>query len=149
MDELRRARDLSESIEGHTRAIAGLKREREVAMRAAVDAGATYTDLARELGLSLGRVVQILGAQQPGRGPVKGAKPAKTRVSGAKAPEPVQVNGAKPVHRHHYVAEGWNHTRGAYLVRQRCECGDVRVVPSPNIPQAVKGTDPDGSIVAA
>lgn len=149
MDELRRAGVLSGEIRGHVDAISELKVARVAAMRAAVDAGASYTDLAREMGVTLARVVTILGPQQPGRGPVKGGKPAKKKVSGGKATEPAKVKGPKPeVHRHHYVNEAWNHARGAYLVRQRCECGDVRVVPSPNIPRELKG-DPDSSVVAA
>lgn len=148
MRALDRAAEDTRHIEEWTTAIAERKEVRLRAMREAVDEGATYKEIAAACGLSLGRVVQILGAQQPGRGPMKGGKPRKATVSGGKA-TPTAVKGPKPEsHRHHYVNEGWNHTRGAYLLRQRCECGESRVIPATSIPKELKG-GPDSSIVAA
>lgn len=148
MDALRRAVEATRDIDRYVEAISNLRESRLEALRAAVAEGATYKEVAAATGLSLGRVVQILGAQDPGRGPVKGRKPRKRPVEAAKA-APAAVKGPKPeAHRHHYVNVAWNHTRGAYLVRQRCECGDERVIPSPNIPKELTG-EPDPSVRAA
>lgn len=149
MDALRRAAEDTRHIDDWTRAIAERKDARKASMLQAEAEGATRKEIAAATGLSLGRVVQIMGALEPGRGGVKGGKPRKKAVEGGKAAAPKTVKGPKPEpHRHHYANTAWNHTRGAYLVRQRCECGDERVIPAPSIPKDLTG-DPDPSVRAA
>lgn len=156
MDGLSRARQATAEIERYGEAIRRLRQGRQEALREAVAAGATRVEIARALGITLGRVNQLLGSQYARGGGVSGGEP----VAGGR---PGAVKGAKPArgvpkrevkapepepHRHRYVSEAWNHTRGAYLVRQRCECGDTRVVPAPSIPKDLTG-GPDHTIVAA
>lgn len=152
MTALDRAKLVTKDLELYSRQIKEASALRVTLMRQAEAAGATRTEIAKATGLTKGRVVQILGANEPGRGGVKGGKPRKSVVEGAKPAEVTlneAVKGPKPeVHRHHFDNVAWNHTRGAYLVRQRCSCGDERVIPSPNIPKDLKG-EPDPSVVAA
>jgi hypothetical protein len=149
MRALDRARADTEHIDSWTRAIVERKEARLEAMREAVAEGATYSEIAKACGLSLARVNQILGSQggAGGRSRVKGAT-AQREVS-APTGESIKVKGPKPEgHRHHYDTIGWNHTRGAYLLQQRCECGDVRVVPANRLPKELK-MPADPSIRAA
>lgn len=156
MDGLTRAKNLTVDIDRYVEAIQELRDSRQQALGEAVAAGVTRSEIARELGISLGRVNQLLGSQYSRGSGVKGGKaPGGRRKSAVKGGQPAsgtpreEVKPPEPVpHRHRYVSEAWNHTRGAYLVRQRCECGDTRVVPAPNIPRELKG-GPDGTIVAA
>ena len=154
MRALDRARVDTEHIDSWTRAILERKEARLEAMREAVAEGATYSEIAKACGLTLARVNQILGSQggAGGRSRVKGAT-AQREVSAPMGESiPVaKVKGPKPepeVHRHHYDTIGWNHTRGAYLLQQRCECGDIRVVPANRLPKELK-MPADPSIRAA
>lgn len=148
---MERAREASKEIEESTARIKALRQVRIDAMAEAVADGYSYADLARELGISLARVNQLLGGQyvRPTRGgvgtPSKGVKGAKAPRGGASK----QVKPRKPEeHRHRYDSVGWNHRRGGYLVAQRCECGDARVIPAGHLPAQLRDVAPDTRISA-
>lgn len=149
MDPLDRARLATADMERYSQAIVDLRQVRMTALQEALEQGATRVEIARRLEISLARVNQLLGRQYERGSGVKAAKPAVKGAEPAKKAPRRPLKGPEPEgHRHRYVSDGWNHTRGAYLVRQRCECGDTRVVPAPSIPKELKG-GPDSSIVAA
>lgn len=140
-ERLQAVRDATERLEALRVEENEVSMYRSWDMAALRQAGVSREALAEAAGLTPARVTQILnrigepkGRKVPRREP---AEPKK-RPRKAPAPEP---------HRHHFVSEAWNHTRGAYLVRQRCECGETRVIPSPSIPKELRG-GPDVSIVA-
>lgn len=155
MKALDRARLVTADLELYRKQIEEASGLRVSLMRQAEAQGATRTEIAKATGLTKGRVVQILGANEPGRGGRPGVEGGKPRTKAVKAPKPAEpvpdtpVQGPKPeAHRHHYANVAWNHTRGAYLVRQRCDCGDERVIPAPNIPKDLTG-EPDPTVRAA
>lgn len=149
MDALDRARVATSDIGRYVEAIEDLKGVRLNALREAEAAGVSRREMARALGVSLPRLTQLLGAQYVRGSAVKGGEGSRGGVKSGKPRPAKKVKAPEPeVHRHRYVSEAWNHTRGAYLVRQRCSCGDTRVVPAPTIPKELKG-GPDETIVAA
>jgi hypothetical protein len=109
--------------------------------------GVTREVIADAAGLTPARVTQILGRVGESNRP----RAPKVYVPVAKkAPKPAKARKPLPPepHRHHYVPIAWNHSRGNYMVRQRCDCGDVRVIPAASLPPAMKQKYPDASVVA-
>lgn len=149
MDALDRARLATADIGRYVEAIEDLKGVRLGALREAAAAGASRTEMARALGVTLPRVNQLLGSQYARGEVVKGGEGSRRPVKAGKSRPKTAVKAPEPEpHRHRYVSEAWNHVRGGYLLRQRCSCGDTRVVPAPTIPKDLKG-GPDETIVAA
>jgi hypothetical protein len=113
--------------------------------------GVSREVIAEAAGLTPARVTQLLG--RVGESRRQSSRPiviATVEPQRERPVNPVKVvpGPALDPHRHHYVSVAWNHMRGGYLVRQKCECGLVRVIPVTSIPKELAGRYADTSVVA-
>lgn len=112
------------------------------------DLGVTRETIADAAGVSPARVTQLLGRVGESNRP----RPAKVYVpvatGTAKAVKKVRKVLVAEAHRHHYVPIAWNHARGNFLVRQKCECGQLRVIPMVTLPKELTHQYADTSVTA-
>lgn len=141
LDRVKGSTDELETLRQRVDEISRLRTDDIVALR---NLGVTREVIAEAAGLTPARVTQLLGRVGESNRP----RAPKVYVPVAKKPKKVQKVAKVEPHRHHYVAIAWNHARGNYLVRQRCECGDLRVIPMAVLPAEMKAKYADRSVVA-
>jgi hypothetical protein len=141
LDRVKGSTDELETLRQRVDEISRLRTDDIVALR---NLGVTREVIADAAGLTPARVTQLLGRVGEANRP----RAPKVYVQVAKKPkQAARVIPAEP-HRHHFVAIAWNHARGNYLVRQRCECGELRVIPMAALPAEMKSKYADRSVVA-
>lgn len=117
-DPLERARRSTQLLDDLAELTQLLSHNRRNAVQEAIETtGITKADIARELGITKGRVNHILYGKEGlgGRTAVKPAKVAKV------------VAAPEPTHRHHYEPVSWTRNRGMYVITKACQCGATRV----------------------
>jgi hypothetical protein len=111
------------------------------------DLGVTREVIAAAAGVTPARVTQILGRVGESNRPRAPKVYVHVDKKAKQASRPRVPLRPEP-HRHHYVSIAWNHARGNFLVRQKCECGDVRVIAVASLPKELTHQYADTSVSA-